>query len=125
MTTYKSNLEVKFANRFPSAKYEVVRLPYVVTHNYVPDFQIGPNLFVETKGLFTSADRSKHLYIKAQHPHVKVLLVFQNPNLRLTRASKTTYAEWCVKHDVAWMHINDISTHTVETLLNKLEAKAP
>lgn len=124
MSKYKSGLERKFAARNPGLKYEATKLPYVVTHTYTPDFSLGDNLFVETKGLFTSADRAKHLHIKKQHPEVKVLFVFQNPNLRLTKASRTTYAEWCTAHGIKFLHIDQIESHTSDTLralLNKTE----
>lgn len=122
-TKHRSNLERDFHRRFTSLPYEANRLTYTVEHSYCPDFTLGPNLFVETKGLFTSADRSKHLHVKKQHPQVKVLFIFQNPRLRLAKGSKTTYADWCEKHGFKYLHINDIAGHTVESLLNILEQK--
>lgn len=99
---YRSKLEARFAKANPKLPYEKVKLPYVVTHTYCPDFQVGPNHFIEVKGLFSSADRSKHLYVKAQHPEVTIEFVFQNPYLTLNKRSKTTYADWCNKHGFAW-----------------------
>lgn len=119
---FKSGLEKQFYLRF-KLPYETNRLSYTVQHNYTPDFTLAPNLFVETKGLFTGADRNKHLYIRKQHPEVQVLFVFQNPNLKLSKGSRTTYANWCDQHGFKYLHINEIAGHSVETLLNILTAK--
>lgn len=59
------------------------------------------------------ADRKKHLLIKAQYPQLDIRFVFQNPNNTIRKGSKTTYADWCKKHDYqyatklipeAWFH---------------------
>ena len=105
---FKSGLEQKFNRQFPSLKYETTRFPYVVTHHYTPDFQVNDYTFIECKGLFTSADRAKHLHIKKQHPFLKIIFVFENPFRRLTKNSKTTYAEWCNKHGFEFYHINNV-----------------
>ncbi len=74
---------------------------------YTPDFIITGRLdgyprekplIVETKGRFLTADRQKHLCIKRQHPHLDIRFVFSNPNARISKQSKTTYAAWCEKH---------------------------
>ena len=63
---------------------------------YTPDFRIG-NLFIETKGRFMTADRQKHLLIRDQH-ELDIRFVFSNPNQKISKNSKTTYAMWCDKH---------------------------
>jgi hypothetical protein len=80
------------------AEYEPQNLPYVVTHQYRPDFRIRENTYIEAKGRFLSADRAKHLYIKEQHPEVKIYFLFGNAENKLTKSSKTSYADWCNKH---------------------------
>ena len=82
--------------------YESDKLKYWVEHTYNPDFTIRENTYIETKGRFLSADRAKHLYIKEQHPEVKVYFLFGNASNTLTKSSKTTYAEWCDKHGFKW-----------------------
>lgn len=68
-------------------------------HTYTPDFLLKRSgIIVETKGQFTSEDRQKHLYVKAQHPELDIRFVFQNPNAPIYKGSKTTYAKWCEKH---------------------------
>lgn len=74
---------------------------------YTPDFVITTRpdgtdrkqpLIVETKGRFMVADRQKHLLIKRQHPDKDIRFVFNNPNTKISKQSKTTYAAWCQKH---------------------------
>lgn len=105
-SAHRSRLEEDFYRRY-KLPYESTRLPYVVTHHYTPDWQVSPTAFIETKGLFTGADRQKHLHIKKQHPHIKVLLVFQDPNRKLSKASATTYASWCDVKGLDWAAVTD------------------
>jgi hypothetical protein len=65
---------------------------------YTPDFTLPNTIIIETKGRFVTADRQKHLAIKAQHPHLDIRFVFSNENARIGKHSKTTYAMWCQKH---------------------------
>lgn len=105
---YKSKFEKDFASRYPELQYEVEVIPYTVEHNYHPDWKIKENTFIETKGLWKSADRAKHLYLREQHPEITVYLVFQNPNNKLSRVSKTTYAMFCDKHGIPWATIDTV-----------------
>jgi len=63
-------------------------------HKYTPDF-VFAKFIVETKGRFTTADRKKHKLIKEQHPEIDIRFVFSNSNTRISKQSKTTYAQWC------------------------------
>lgn len=67
-------------------------------HKYHPDFKLPNGIFVETKGRFLTDDRKKHLLIKAQHPNLDIRFLFQNSKTKISKASKTTYADWCIKH---------------------------
>jgi len=97
--TFKSGLERKIWEQLPKdATYEDTKLKYLVEHVYNPDFTIAPNVFIEAKGRFLSADRAKHLHIKEQHPDVTIHFLFGNSQNTLTKSSKTTYAEWCERH---------------------------
>ena len=90
--------------------YESLKLEYekpARQSKYTPDFIITTKpdgtlrdkpMIVETKGRFQTEDRQKHLLIKRQHPDRDIRFVFNNPNARLSKASKTTYAMWCEKH---------------------------
>jgi Phage endonuclease I len=66
---------------------------------YTPDFLLAKQGFiVETKGRFVTADRQKHILVKEQHPDLEIRFLFSNPNARISKTSKTTYAMWCDKH---------------------------
>jgi hypothetical protein len=72
---------------------------------YTPDFtsiRLPPNVVIEAKGYFTSKDRSKHLDIQASRPDIEVRFVFQNASKKLSKTSKTTYADWCRKKGFRW-----------------------
>lgn len=76
-------------------------LPEVKFRTYTPDFEIttrsGKKIIVETKGYWTTEDRQKMRCIVQQHPDLDIRIVFQNPNAKIRKGSKTTYAEWCQK----------------------------
>jgi len=100
---YKSGLERNNAAWLKLSgctfEYETFKLPYVVEHTYTPDFLLLPNcVIVETKGRFIPKDRSKHLYIREQHPDLDIRFVFSNSKSSLYKGSRSTYADWCYKH---------------------------
>ena len=104
---YRSGLEEKVAKELEDAgikySYEKLKVTYQVNEmrTYTPDFVIG-TLVIETKGRFTTADRKKHLLIQKQHPLLDIRFVFSNPNAKLYKGAKTTYADWCDKHGFMW-----------------------
>ena len=107
MSSYKSNLEKGMGHLLSSMgvpfSYEPKRIPYQKLHYYVPDFYLHTeDFFIETKGRFLPSDRKKHLLVREQHPDVDIRFAFQNPRARLYKNSKTTYSEWCDKHDFKW-----------------------
>jgi hypothetical protein len=55
-------------------------------------------MVIETKGRFVTADRQKHLLIKAQHPDRDIRFVFSNSKARISKTSATTYSAWCAKY---------------------------
>lgn len=117
---YRSGLEVKNAEHFKAngvdPHYEEFKVRYEVparTASYSPDFvMVWNGVIVETKGVFATADRQKHILIHNQFPELDVRFVFSNPLSRISKQSSTTYADWCMKHGfqfakmltpVAWM----------------------
>lgn len=76
-------------------------LPEVKFRTYTPDFEIttrsGKTIIVETKGYWTTADRMKMKCVVQQHPDLDIRMVFTNPNAKIAKGSKTTYADWCQK----------------------------
>lgn len=99
---YKSKLEVKTQELLPDAPYETEKIQYTKEHTYTPDFVLGKNTYLECKGRFVAADRAKHLLIKKQHPEITVYFLFERPYNTLSKASKTTYAEWCERNQFEW-----------------------
>lgn len=102
---FRSGLEEQVAadleRRAVPYAFEDVVVPYtqpVKERKYSPDFRLPNDTIVETKGRFVTADRQKHLLIKEQHPELTIRFLFQNPNARISKTSKTTYAMWCEKN---------------------------
>jgi hypothetical protein len=81
------------------AKYEPFYIEYTPTkkRRYTPDFVLPNGVLIETKGRFSASDRTKHLYIQAQHPEYDIRFVFMRDNF-LNKKSDTTYTEWATKH---------------------------
>jgi hypothetical protein len=65
---------------------------------YTPDFELPNGIIIESKGRFITADRQKHLLVKAQHPELDIRFVFSNSRSRITKSSATTYAMWAEKN---------------------------
>jgi hypothetical protein len=102
---YRSGLEVKIKDQLKGLnrkfEYETIKIEWedLMYRKYTPDFILDNGIIVETKGLFTAADRRKHLQIKEQHPDIEIRFVFESSKRRLSKISKTTYADWCIKHE--------------------------
>ena len=103
---YRSNFEVDFARNLEQAgtsfEYEADRFEYVISHSYKPDFKLAADIYFETKGLWKAKDRTKLLEVHKQHPHIVIVMCFQNPSLRLSKSSKTTYSKWCNARGILW-----------------------
>ncbi len=116
---YKSGLELKVAEQIKEAKYpvnyETEKLEYTVpstNHKYTPDFvfqkKTGGTMYIETKGRWTSIDRKKMKHILASNPGVDLRLVFQNPNQKISKGSKTTYEIYAKKLGILHVAKKDI-----------------
>tara|TARA_R100000152_G_C6767071_1_gene192207 strand:+ start:1071 stop:1427 length:357 start_codon:yes stop_codon:yes gene_type:complete len=107
VSSYKNKLERGMGQLLETEgvpfSYEDTFLYYDKRHRYHPDFHLtDKDIFIEVKGWFLPVDRAKHLLIKAQHPEVDIRFAFQNPNAKLRKGSKTSYADWCDKHGFDW-----------------------
>lgn len=104
----RSGLEDKIAlsleARGVSFEYEGTRLKYEVskTKTYTPDFKLPNGIYIEAKGWFQAADRSKLKDVRASNPEIDLRLVFQRASNRLSKTSKTTYADWCDQYGFRW-----------------------
>ena len=103
---YRSGLEEKIADLLTelgvSFEYESTKVPYTIQHNYHPDFVLPNNVYLEAKGYWEPADRRKVLAVKRDNPDIDLRMVFQAPFNTISKKSKTTYAQWCEKHDIPW-----------------------
>lgn len=82
--------------------YEGEKLGYSLPCQYTPDFRLSNGVYLETKGYFSPEDRRKTLAVLRDNPGIDLRMVFSNPNNRLSKTSKTTYAAWCRKHGIPY-----------------------
>lgn len=107
---YRSGLERGIAEYLKDnqkkVRYEALKIEWedLRYRTYTPDFVLDNGIIIETKGIFDSEDRRKHLEIKKQHPELDIRFVFSNASARLYKGSKTKYSEWCDSKDFLWAH---------------------
>ena len=110
---FRSKFEQSFFKSLPadSVEYESVKLKYVIpasNHTYTPDFHIpSTNIWIETKGIWSQADREKMLLIKEQHPDKRIIMVFMKANCPIRKGSKTTVSAWAEKNGLEWMTVQE------------------
>lgn len=102
---FRSGLEESIAENLTSKgvgfSFEELVIPYVKPEKpakYTPDFQLDNGIIIESKGRFLTEDRQKHLLVQKQHPEYDIRFVFSNSKTKISKRSKTTYADWCHKH---------------------------
>jgi len=118
---WRSGLEETIGAQLDSLKidysYEKLVISFLQpakSRKYSPDYLIIANgIIVESKGRFVTADRQKHLLVKAQHPNLDIRFVFSNSRQRLSKQSATTYGMWAEQKGfkyasklipLAWLH---------------------
>ena len=104
--TFRSGFEERIASQLRRCgikyTYESLVIEYKRLSTYTPDFILPNGIIIETKGRWVTEDRTKHLLIKEQHPDLDIRLLFQNAYNKIRKGSKTTYADWCLKHNYRW-----------------------
>ena len=92
-----------------SFEYETDKIRYTVparTSLYTPDFKLiklnGEPMYIESKGLFETKDRKKHLLLRDQFPDLDIRLLFQRASNRISNTSSTTYAKWADSKGITW-----------------------
>ena len=109
---FRSGLEERVAdllcNLGVSYEYESTKVPYVIQHNYTPDFLLPNGVYLECKGYWDSEERRKIKAIKIQNPELDIRMVFQSPYNKIEKRSKTTYAQWCDRLEIPWCTFTDI-----------------
>ena len=103
---YRSKLEEKIADLLEgldvSYEYETAKVPYTIQHIYNPDFILYNKVHLEAKGYWSPEDRRKIKAVKRDNPDLDLRMVFQAPFNTISKRSKTTYAQWCERHDIPW-----------------------
>ncbi len=109
---FRSKLEERVADLLRelgvSYEYEHAQVPYIIQHHYVPDFVLPNHVYLETKGYWDPKDRRKILAVLRDNPDLDLRMVFQAPYNKISKNSKTTYAQWCEKHNIPWTSYHDI-----------------
>lgn len=85
------------------AQYEMWSIPYVIpqsNHKYTPDIILPNGIIIETKGLWETDDRKKHMLIREQYPDLDIRMVFSSSRTKLYKGSPTTYGAWCTKQGI-------------------------
>ena len=101
----EENISIQIESKGIKVEYESEKVAYTIPasqHTYNPDFKLPNGIFVETKGRFVAADRKKHLLVKAQNPTLDIRFVFSNSKNKISKASKTTYGDWCDKNGIIY-----------------------
>ena len=109
---FRSKLEENIATLLDglgvSFEYESEKLGYTIEHSYTPDFVLPNYTYLEAKGYWDPKDRRKILAVKKDNPDIDLRMVFQSPYNKISKKSKTTYAQWCEKHDIPWSSYQNI-----------------
>ena len=109
---FRSGLEEQIAKLLTGLgvtyEYESCKVPYIIQHHYHPDFILPNHVYLEAKGYWSATDRRKIAAVKKDNPDLDIRMVFQSPYNKISKRSKTTYAQWCDRHDIPWTHFHDI-----------------
>jgi hypothetical protein len=78
-------------------------------------------MFIETKGRWTTADRTKMKHVLASNPGIDIRMVFQNPGQKISKGSPTTYETYAKKLGIQHVAKKDIPSEWLEECLKKGE----
>ena len=107
---YRSGLEKQTALVLSECqkkvRYELLKIEWedLRYRTYTPDFQLDNGVFIETKGIFDSEDRRKHVEVRRQHPELDIRFVFSNAKAKLYKGAKSRYCDWCEKNNFLYSH---------------------
>ncbi len=111
MPSFKSKLEEKvwsvLRKEFPTVKYEPQKFKFIqpeIERTYIPDFKTGrSNIFIEAKGKLDLETRKKMVWFRDSNPTIRIIFLFMNPDNKITKRSKTTYAMWATDNGFEWL----------------------
>lgn len=101
---YELSVAKFLAEKGVNFEYEKHKISYTPkVRSYTPDFYLPEqDIYIEAKGFFSPADRTKMLLVISQNPTYDIRMLFLRANNKLNRSSKTTYSKWCERHDILW-----------------------
>jgi hypothetical protein len=103
---YRSKFEHGIGDQLgANADYEPIAIKYTQPakkRTYTPDFVLRNGIIIEAKGRLTATDRAKMLLVRADNPELDIRFVFQRASNRISKASKTTYAQWAEANGFQW-----------------------
>ena len=109
---FKSGLEEKVSDLLCELgvdyEYESTSFPYTIQHLYTPDFVLPNGVILETKGYWRPEDRRKVRQVIAENTDIDLRMVFQDPYKKISKKSKTTYAQWCKRYGIKWCAFHTI-----------------
>ena len=89
---FRSGLEERVADLLVGLgvkyEYESTKVPYVIQHNYTPDFILPNGVWLECKGYWDSKDRKKIKEVIKQNPDIDLRMVFQAPYNTISKKVK-------------------------------------
>jgi predicted nuclease of restriction endonuclease-like RecB superfamily len=110
--TFRSKLEEQVAALLDQLKvpyeYETAKVAYTIMHHYNPDFILPNGIYLESKGYWDAKDRRKILAVVKDNPDIDLRMVFQAPFNKISKKSRTTYAQWCERHGIKWAAVHAI-----------------
>jgi len=80
---------------------------WIESKKYLPDFILPSGIILEVKGRFKLDDRKKHLFLRQSNHEMDIRFVFDNPNNKLNKGGKSTYADWCDKNGFLFCKLSD------------------
>lgn len=98
----EDRVERQLQDRGIAYEYEKLKLPYSLECKYITDFVLPNGIILEVKGYLDQEDRRKMKAVKKTHPDKDIRFIFDKPNDKIRRGSKTTYAMWAEANGFPW-----------------------
>ena len=74
-----------------SPEYEKDKFSYVLHRKYKPDFRVG-DVYIEVKGWWPSAERTKFLAVVVNNPDLKIFVAMSSPFQKISRPARPRLA---------------------------------
>ena len=74
-------------------------------------------MYIETKGRWTATDRKKMKHVLKSNPNIDLRIVFQSPNQKISKGSKTTDEAYAIKMGIPYVAKKEIPVEWMEECL--------